>query len=253
MTSKLIIKGFLLNWVLVSGVFALDIVKIPWNHLAREATFKVVQKYIPENPVIVDAGAFDGLDTGRMKKLWPTAIIHAFEPDPYNFKKMLKNLAGLEGIYKYELAISDKNGIALFNQSDDPRRTDNAQSGSLLAPKEHLVYSDVKFDTQVPVKTVTLDDWAQENNVERVDMLWLDMQGYELFALKHGLNVLKNVKIIHTEVEFVEAYAGQPLYQEVLTWLTEQGFVVVARDFEPGDPKRWYGNILVVRQELIKE
>lgn len=91
-------------------------------------------------------------------------------------------------------------------------------------------------------------DWAQQNNVSHLDMLWLDMQGYELNVLKSlSPELLSTVKVIHTEVGFIEAYEGQPTYPVVKQWLEEQGFTEVARDFE--NTTDWFfGNIVMIKK-----
>ena len=49
---------------------------------------KYFLKFLPENPVILEAGAHKGKDTVEMAKLWPAGTIHAFEPVPSLFKKL---------------------------------------------------------------------------------------------------------------------------------------------------------------------
>ena len=57
---------------------------------------------------------------------------------------------------------------------------------------------------------------TKKNKVKNVDFLWLDMQGYELPALKSASKLLKNVKVIYAEACFVEAYKKKK--QEVASW-----------------------------------
>ena len=58
-------------------------------------------------------------------------------------------------------------------------------SSSLLAPKAHLhEWPDISFDSTVEVPVTTLAAWGERENIARVDGMWLDMQGYELAALK---------------------------------------------------------------------
>ncbi|MBK6479822.1 MAG: FkbM family methyltransferase [Saprospiraceae bacterium] len=74
-------------------------------------------------------------------------------------------------------------------------------SSSLLEPKDHLIdHPDTSFKDKIQVQTITLDDWAFQNNISKVDLLWLDMQGFELNMLKASNKILATVKVIHTEV-----------------------------------------------------
>lgn len=100
-------------------------------------------------------------------------------------------------------------------------------SSSLLLPKDHLnVHPAVIFKNTVDVNTITLDQFCADMELKKVDMLWLDLQGYELPAMLGGARMIADVSAIHIEVNFSENYAGCALYPEVKDWLENQGFKV---------------------------
>lgn len=244
MNRNIIITALLLTTGIISSNNQNQVKVITGKHID---VINVVQNYLPKNPIILEAGAYDGKDTQNMKSFWPSATIYSFEPDPENFKKLSARTKNLSAVYISSLALSDTNGQATFYRSDDPKHKDNKQSGSLLEPKDHLKYSPVTFDEKIIVPTITIDTWATKNNVQHIDLLWLDMQGAELLALKAGQSILKTVTAIYTEVEFVEAYKEQALYGEIKQWLEEQGFTMIAQDFPIEKNNRWYGNIAMIR------
>lgn len=208
---------------------------------------KFIKKFLPKNPIILEAGAFDGTDTLQMRKLWPDSIIHVFEPVPKIFQKLKEKTKEFKNIFYNMKALSNSNGFAKFHLSEDP--TNNqliTPSGSLLPAKEHKKFHNYTFDNSMLVKTITINSWAKKNKIEKVDLLWLDMQGFELPALKEGLDILKTAKVIYIEVEFVEAYATQPLYQEVKQWLELQNFELIALDTDPN--KNWCGNAIFIKK-----
>jgi 2-O-methyltransferase len=205
-----------------------------------------IKKWIPENPVIVDCGAYSGNEIKLMVEIWPLATIHAFEAVPEIFNSLQSNMQSYKNVFCYQIALSDTIGSARFHVSEWPAGVP-FQSGSLLAPKEHVNLCESIFPRTISVNTITLDQWAQENNIKKIDCLWLDMQGYELFMMKASPEIMKNVKAIYTEVEFVEAYAGQPQFNEMKTWLENQGFTFIARDFPIEKRTQWFGNMLFVR------
>ena len=71
------------------------------------------------------------------------------------------------------------------------------------------------------VKTVRLDDVAETTGF---DLLKIDIQGAELMAFQNGIERLRDAVIIHTEVEFLPLYVGQPLFSDVDQFLRSQGF-----------------------------
>ena len=214
-------------------------------------SFSYIKQYIPQKPIIVEAGAFDGHETQRMLAVWPEAIIHAFEPIPAVFKKLEANTAHLPNVHRYQMALSDITGTAPLYVAEKPGRPEfPTQASSLRAPKERLNYSPIQFPYTITVPTITLDNWAQQYNIPHVDLLWLDMQGYELDVLTAAPNLLKSVSAIYTEVSFIESYAGQAQYSELKAWLENAGFVMIGKDFSD-DTIKFFGNALFVRCSLF--
>lgn len=203
-------------------------------------TMEMIASVLPASPVIVEAGAHNGSETVAMSAAMPGCTIHAFEPVPAVFAKLAERTKDLPNVRRHPLALSDRNvSSPMFVSSGE---TDAASS--LLKPKEHLrAIPRVRFETTIEVRAVTLSDWARENNVGRVDFLWLDMQGHELAALRGAGDLLDTVTAIYTEVSLIELYEDAPLYHEVRTWLEHRGFRVHGVDFSYAEA----GDVLFVR------
>lgn len=200
-----------------------------------------IKKFLPENPVVIEAGAHIGLDTVQMSKSWPNGTIYAFEPIPELFERLKANTRKLKNVNCHPLALADSVTVAKMFVSSGV----SDGSSSLLPPKEHLTeHPDVYFQTEIEVQTTTLDDWVRKHGVQRVDFLWLDMQGSELAALKAAPLVLSLVRAIYIEVSLKEMYEGVPLYPEVREWLEIRGFRVEREELPWPD----MGNVLFVRQ-----
>lgn len=212
------------------------------KNIKGEIPVKYIAQFLPSDPVILEAGAHIGVDTLNMAKYWPRSTIHAFEPVPDVYEKLIEHTASTANIFCYPLALSNVNGDTdLFVSGGE-----SDGSSSLLPPKEHLnVHPSVSFDNKIPVKTVTLDDWARANNIKKVDFLWLDLQGLELKVLKTGTELLRSVRAIHSEVSLVENYEGGELYSVLKEWLESKGFRVVREELPWVD----MGNVLFVKTD----
>jgi hypothetical protein len=55
-------------------------------------------------------------------------------------------------------------------------------------------------------------------------LLKVDVQGFELEALRGCEDLLGRFAYVYAECSFVELYAGQALADEVIAWLRERGF-----------------------------
>lgn len=200
---------------------------------------KKLKKFLPNNPVIVEAGADSGSDSIEMAKLWPAANIYAFEPVPESFKKLQQNTANYSSIHCYNLALSNK------TEKGNMYISNTYSSSSLLEPKEHLIqHPEIIFNKVCKVNTITLSDWLKQENINQIDFLWLDLQGAELVVLKESERVLEKVKVIYTEVSLMENYKNAPLYSELKNYLVSQGFIV-KKEFLPWQDM---GNVLFVKK-----
>lgn len=189
-------------------------------------TKEYIKQFLPEAPIILEAGAHIGRDTLKMSKLWPQGTIYAFEPVPDLFVQLVERTKERANVICDPRALSDTNGTAEFFVSSGA----STAASSLFAPLEYLTQRpEVLFHTTT-VPTITLDSWAAEKNVTHIDFLWLDMQGPELLVLQAAPLILKTVKAILIEVNLTERFTGNPSYDEVKSWLESQGFVLNTQD-----------------------
>lgn len=213
--------------------------------------FLFLSEYLPANPIIIEAGAFNGIDTKKMASFWPNSVIHAFEPVPEIFQQLVSETAGYPQIKKYPIALSNVTGVAKFYIAEHPKRPQAiCQAGSLHKPKDRLKASPITYPRTISVNTVTLADWAKEQAITSVDFMWLDMQGHELSVLQASLEFIRKTSLIYIEVNFIDAYENQPSYQEINTWMESQGFVAIAQDFND-KPNRFFGNIVYQNKAKI--
>jgi protein O-GlcNAc transferase len=95
-----------------------------------------------------------------------------------------------------------------------------APNSPLLEKFQNLAEVMIPIGTR-PVATRRLDDI---DDLGDVDLVKIDVQGAELQVFRNGLRALAGALVIHTEVQFLELYQGQPLFGEVDQFLRAQGF-----------------------------
>ena len=69
-----------------------------------------------------------------------------------------------------------------------------------------------------------------DNNINQVDIMWLDMQGSENEVIQSSPNIVSKTKYIYSEVSLIEMYEGVPLLEEYKTNMKKIGFEVVWED-----------------------
>jgi 2-O-methyltransferase len=174
------------------------------------------------DPVILDIGCNDGTDTQSFLRLCPGAKLYCFEPDPRALVRFKTNLSWcLDKVALFEMAISHRNGKTEFHPSNgDGEAKEWDLSGSIRRPKRHLdEYDWVRFDEPISVETRRLDDWSAEANLNKIDLIWMDVQGAEADVIAGGKQALSNTRFIYTEYSDEELYEGQLSLQAILELL----------------------------------
>lgn len=170
---------------------------------------------------VLELGANTGSDTFRLLAAFPEATIHCFEPDPRAYAQLERDLHGTRARF-YPLAVAASDGPLTFHQStgdapwvDTPIPGGWNQSGSIHAPKTHLVaYDWCRFETTITVEGVALDSWADRRSIRDVDFIWADLQGAEHDLIRGGRHVLERTRLLYTEYSDHELYEGQlPLHR----------------------------------------
>jgi hypothetical protein len=99
------------------------------------------------------------------------------------------------------------------------------QSSSLLRPKDHInIFPDVLFNQSEIVDTITINDWVKQYNIDRIDFMWLDLQGNEMRVLSKADLILHTTKVIYAEYSLVEFYEGLTLYEDFKKFMDGLGF-----------------------------
>ena len=143
-------------------------------------------------------------------------------PEKYNFIE--ERLKRFENMTLGKFAAGRKNDFHILNLAN------NGQSSSLLEFGTHkMSYPDIDYVSKIQVETKPLDDWLDENfnNKDQYNFINIDIQGYELEALKGMPNQLKIASYIYLEVNFEEVYNGCAQLTEIDKFLLKFGFTRV--------------------------
>lgn len=205
----------------------------------------VVAKFIPEDPVIFEAGGHYGEDTVRFTQKWPKAKVISFEPNPHSFELLTEATKGIPSISAYPLAVSSSNGQAVlhvcYGTTGDNPVFEGASSLLEASDWQAIHYQGPK----VVVPCVVLDDWCALNGVERIDFMWLDLEGLELQTLKSSPKILETVSAIYTETNFLDFRKGMTQYQDLKAFLEKSRFKLISHWYAEG----FQGNALFVKKE----
>lgn len=169
---------------------------------------------------VIHIGAHEGNELKTYNKLGIQHVL-LIEANPMVYEKLCANIGTHPHVKTVNCAISDQNGIVELHI------TSFDQSSSILPLKKHLeLYPSIKETKRLLVVCKTLDTLLKELNIpsRNFNMINIDIQGAELLALRGGMDTLKNIEAIYTEVNFEELYKGCALVHEIDQFLGSMGF-----------------------------
>jgi FkbM family methyltransferase len=171
---------------------------------------------------IIDIGANKGQFALVALHTSPGVRVVSFEPLPAPAKRYRRILGKQSQVTLHELAIGPTQGSVRMHVS---RRED---SSSLLpiGPKQSVVFPGTQEIGDVAVSVVRLDQCLNVRDVHSPSLLKIDVQGYELQALRGCESLMEAFDFIYVECSFVELYSGQALADEIVDWLSTRNFVL---------------------------
>jgi len=147
--------------------------------------------------VILDVGANIGWTALRFASINPNATIIAFEPHPITFQKAQDNLGrnSFNNILCLNIGLGESESILKIYELMD----NNSGMNRIVLEELDRPYKEVKIER--------LDDVLESRNIHQVDMIKMDVEGFEGFVLKGASKTLtsSNAKILmETDDDFLK-------------------------------------------------
>lgn len=165
---------------------------------------------------MIDIVAVDGGADGGCEHLRPNCdlTVYAFDPiDGEGDRKVLLGDYCGEQTFHYCNHTQASSTYHINRSVTDRWRWSATLGRDLMVEAEDRVY-----------RVTTLDVWAKDAGVRRVDFIKLNVQGAELDVLRGAHKLLPGVLGMLLEVSFVESYVGRPLFAEVDVFARDAGF-----------------------------
>jgi len=192
---------------------------------------------------LIDIGGYKGIQD-RWKKIEQFLDFHTFEPNPVEAKKISVNS---KKFTVHTEALSDHDGEIFLNICKEPGVS------SVLEPNKNFLKKFKNIDRydiikKLKVKCKKLDSL----NINKIDFIKIDVQGYNLEVLKGSIESLKKCIGVEIECEFKQIYKNQSMFKDVENFLNNSNFELI--DFV--DIVRWCEdhkerNSLNIRGEIV--
>ncbi|WP_133273822.1 FkbM family methyltransferase [Hymenobacter radiodurans] len=182
----------------------------------ENAELDFLRNFLREGDTFFDIGSNIGLfSLVASTRIGDEGKIFAFEPSPKTYARLKENLKNnnISDQYVFNIGLSDKIDKLQLNISDNGYDAWNSFADS----------KDGKFSKVQEVDVDTLDNIANRYGVRNIDLIKLDVEGWEKFVLYGGERTMKdNSPVIMVEFTeentFSAGYHVQELYDILEAW-----------------------------------
>jgi FkbM family methyltransferase len=170
---------------------------------------------VTKEAIVIDAGNFKGETLKLFSSYFPNNKIFGFEPHPEHYLITIKN-------------VNDYSNIKVFNSALGPRSERvSFNLGRLSDSSSILGFNSVNNQlSQVEIDMICLDDFTKE--IDEILILKLDIEGFEVEALKGANQTLKKTRYVTTEMNNQDFHSNGCQYYEVDDLLRNKGFKLIA-------------------------
>ena len=141
------------------------------------ATITIWPKYREPSDIVLEAGACTGKTTLFLSDF--SRKVYAFEPIEKNFARLKKMTKHYKNVQCFNPGLGDKSETV-------------ARKGTVSYSAAFAMTGDTKMGKMVAIDDLQLDPAP--------NVFWLDLEGYELKALKGGRKALSNARVVGVEV-----------------------------------------------------
>lgn len=203
--------------------FTLDISNyVDWSvyfQIVDEGHEKVLFPKCKKDYVVLDIGTHIGSVAMRFAQLvGNNGKAYGFEPDPFNYEKCKRNLQSnhFPQLEIHNIGLGSQAGEFIL-EVDSP---DNLGHNHIVA----VANPDKK---SYKVQITTLDEFCKVHQINHIDLIKIDIEGYELKALEGGIDTLKRLQpIIFIEIcdDFLKIQKNSG--NQVIVFLESLGYEV---------------------------
>ncbi len=208
---------------------------ISFNKLTNKYNLKIIG--------ISHFGAHKGQEVKSYLKNGITNI-HLFEPQKNAYEFLSHKFKNVNEVNLYNFGLGDSNESMTLNVE----KNNDGMSSSVLQPLEHIkYYPEIKFNQTEQINIKRYEDLGVSN----VNFLNIDIQGFELEALKGCGEKLSEIDYIYIEINRKELYLNNPHVSEIDNYLRNYNFLRVKTIWASSNLP--FGDALYIKKEKLSK
>ena len=204
------------------------------DYFQQKKIIRLINSKFSKSIIVLDIGAHYGETIKLFLSKLNIKKIYSFEASPYNFQVLKKNISKYQSnkIEIYNFGVGDKISKKFINQTlESSSSTINNINQESKYLKRKLKILNIKekntFYHKLPIDVLTLDSFIEKNDIQNIDLLKIDTEGYEFNVLKGLTNHCQKIKLIYFEHHYDDMIIKNYKFGDIHKLLKDRGFLMI--------------------------
>ncbi len=208
---------------------------------------KKIKNFLIKNKItnfnmIFDIGGHKGETISFFLKNFNVDKIISFEPSPINFEKLKINTLQFKKRYKKTQIFIENFGIGQKEEKLKLKQHSESSSSTIndfniesnyLKKKNKFLNLKNNFFKEVDINVITLEDYINKNDIQKIDILKIDTEGYEFDVLKGLKDKLGLVGFLMFEHHYDDMLKKKYTFQDINNLLKKYNFKKIFKSRMP--------------------
>ena len=188
--------------------------------------------------IFLDVGAHKGESINLFLKNFKIKTIYSFEASPITFKLLSDKIVFFRNKFKSSKLIIENYAIGAVEQKVLLKQLQESSSSTIrnlnvnskyFKKKRFFLLDDKKdfFFKEIEIQQIKLSNYLIKNNIDNVDFLKIDTEGYELEVLIGAREILSKINIILFEHHYDDMIAKNYKFYDIHNFLLTNHFTQV--------------------------
>ncbi len=204
----------------------------------------------PALNVLFDVGANVGQTRKYFRFHVPDAKIYSFEPVQTTFQQLQKSAAGDTNCVLENKALGDEAGEKTIRLFDGDMTVLNSLRDDVMNNAANAREETIRIDT--------LDHYCSVNQIQQVDLLKIDTEGFEINVLKGAEQMLQSGRIsfVYCETGFQQSNSRNTYFPTLTEYLAQRNyyfFGLYQMDYHDWKRGNGLGNALYIHKTVFEQ
>lgn len=207
----------------------------------------ILSRFLPNNPIIIEAGAYKGRDTIKLAKKFSTGKVYAFEPLSTGFSELSALMQSYSNVFLFNKALDRFSGERdlYVCHGTGGKNTIFEFHSSLLKPNKEMEIH--LCGPMEKISCVSLFDFCRNNKIKKIDMLWLSTEGNELQILEGARKLINRVSLVYVRSNFNPSREYGTSFEQLEVFMKKNNFVLLSHFYLKG----LHGDALFIKKTKL--